>query len=224
MRKKKFKTIKFRVPVEYADVLEKSINNLIDGYINMEFKEFFQHVTIAEGLGIKIEVGIPWSYINSAEVEKRFNEIVEKNKPETLGDRMVRVMDDYNRAELKALQGEGINAPHLRWFKDLVDTEVEGKPVERFWPCGCDRVSINPDCKYGDSAEHDVFFLKLSEAQEAIYEVALHVFDTREDFDKWLDTPNFTFDNNKPRIDMETFHGLRFISTIITGMKYGDNV
>lgn len=58
----------------------------------------------------------------------------------------------------------------------------------------------------------------------ALYKHSEEVFDSNEDFSKWLNTPNFYFDNQKPLEDLGTISGIRFIYDRLTAMAYGDNV
>jgi putative toxin-antitoxin system antitoxin component (TIGR02293 family) len=58
----------------------------------------------------------------------------------------------------------------------------------------------------------------------ALYKHAEEVFDSNEDFNKWLNTPNFFFDNQKPLDDLGTISGIRFINDRLTAMAYGDNI
>jgi uncharacterized protein (DUF2384 family) len=64
----------------------------------------------------------------------------------------------------------------------------------------------------------------ITEAIDALYQHAKSVFDNREDFDKWLDTPNFFTDKKPPRELLNTLDGIKFVESRLTGMEYGDNM
>jgi len=58
----------------------------------------------------------------------------------------------------------------------------------------------------------------------ALYKHAEEVFDSNEDFTKWLNTPNFFFDNKAPQELLGTISGIKYIDDRLTAMEYGDNV
>lgn len=58
----------------------------------------------------------------------------------------------------------------------------------------------------------------------ALYKHAEEVFDSNDDFSKWLDTSNFFFDNKKPQELLGTISGIKYIDDRLTAMEYGDNV
>lgn len=60
--------------------------------------------------------------------------------------------------------------------------------------------------------------------KQEVIEHGIDVFGTREDFEEWLNSPNFFFDHEKPITFMNTKKGLKFIDDRLTGMEYGDNV
>lgn len=57
----------------------------------------------------------------------------------------------------------------------------------------------------------------------AVFEKGRTVLGSAEDFDKWLDTPNFFFDGKKPINFLDTTSGIRYIFDRLSGMEYGDN-
>jgi uncharacterized protein (DUF2384 family) len=65
--------------------------------------------------------------------------------------------------------------------------------------------------------EHLVLLLSL-------YQHGTDVFGNAENFDKWLDTKNYFFDNQAPKDFLSTSSGIRFTDDRLTAMEYGDNV
>ncbi|MCR9013711.1 antitoxin Xre/MbcA/ParS toxin-binding domain-containing protein [Aquiflexum gelatinilyticum] len=65
--------------------------------------------------------------------------------------------------------------------------------------------------------EHLVLLLSL-------YQHGIDVFGNAENFDKWLDTKNYFFDNLAPKDFLSTSSGIRFTDDRLTAMEYGDNV
>lgn len=65
--------------------------------------------------------------------------------------------------------------------------------------------------------EHLVLLLSL-------YQHGTIVFGNSKDFDKWLDTENYFFDNQAPKDFLSTSSGIRFTDDRLTAMEYGDNV
>ncbi|MCH6199951.1 MbcA/ParS/Xre antitoxin family protein [Aquiflexum sp. LQ15W] len=65
--------------------------------------------------------------------------------------------------------------------------------------------------------EHLVLLLSL-------YQHGTDVFGNAENFDKWLDTKNYFFDNQAPKDYLSTSSGIRFTDDRLTAMEYGDNV
>jgi putative toxin-antitoxin system antitoxin component (TIGR02293 family) len=50
------------------------------------------------------------------------------------------------------------------------------------------------------------------------------VFGSGEEFEKWLNTPNFIFNNDRPANFLNTITGIRFVIDRLTAMEFGDNV
>ncbi len=50
------------------------------------------------------------------------------------------------------------------------------------------------------------------------------VFGSKEEFDRWLNTPNFFFNNESPTTFINTITGIRFAIDRLTAMEFGDNV
>lgn len=58
----------------------------------------------------------------------------------------------------------------------------------------------------------------------ALVRHGIAVFGTAVNFDQWLETPNFFFDNQKPASFLNTITGIRFADDRLTAMEFGDNV
>ena len=66
--------------------------------------------------------------------------------------------------------------------------------------------------------------LRLKRLLQAIFEKGIAVLGDEEAFDKWLDTPNFFFDNKKPAGFLDTASGMQVVLDRLTAMERGDNV
>jgi hypothetical protein len=58
----------------------------------------------------------------------------------------------------------------------------------------------------------------------SLYDHGIDVFDTKENFDKWLNSENLFLDNKLPKDYMDTVSGIKFIDDRLTSIEYGDNV
>ena len=68
-----------------------------------------------------------------------------------------------------------------------------------------------------NTKEHIVLLISL-------YKHGIEVFDSIENFDKWLTTENFLLDKKAPMEFLDTVSGLKFIDDKLTALEYGDNV
>jgi uncharacterized protein (DUF2384 family) len=68
-----------------------------------------------------------------------------------------------------------------------------------------------------NTKEHIVLLISL-------YKHGIEVFDSIENFDKWLTTENFLLDKKAPMEFLDTVSGLKFIDDKLTAIEYGDNV
>lgn len=68
-----------------------------------------------------------------------------------------------------------------------------------------------------NTKEHIVLLISL-------YKHGIEVFDSIENFDKWLTTENFLLDKKAPMDFLDTVSGLKFIDDKLTALEYGDNV
>lgn len=70
-------------------------------------------------------------------------------------------------------------------------------------------------------------FISIETIEEKLLLLNKHaekLFDSNEDFSKWLNTPNFFFDKKMPSDFLGTISGIQFIDNRLTAMEYGDNV
>ncbi|MCB0819613.1 MAG: DUF2384 domain-containing protein [Bacteroidetes bacterium] len=58
----------------------------------------------------------------------------------------------------------------------------------------------------------------------SLYEHGKEVFESAENFDKWLAAPNYYFDNQPPKEFLSTTSGIKFIDDQLSSIEYGDNV
>lgn len=58
----------------------------------------------------------------------------------------------------------------------------------------------------------------------SLYKHGTAVFETKENFDKWLVTENYFLDSKAPKNFLETISGIQFIDDHLTAIEYGDNV
>jgi uncharacterized protein (DUF2384 family) len=58
----------------------------------------------------------------------------------------------------------------------------------------------------------------------ALYKHGSSVFESTQNFNKWLKTANLFFDNQEPITFLDTITGIRFVDDRLTALEYGDNV
>lgn len=58
----------------------------------------------------------------------------------------------------------------------------------------------------------------------SLYKHGTAVFESKENFDKWLITENYFLDNKAPKNFMDTISGIKFIDDRLTAIEYGDNI
>jgi len=57
----------------------------------------------------------------------------------------------------------------------------------------------------------------------SLYKQGEKVFGSKEEFNNWLEKPNFHFNNKRPVDFFKTISGIRYIEDRLTGILYGDN-
>lgn len=98
-------------------------------------------------------------------------------------------------------------------------------PVQlKLYTCECGK-------SQADISEHSIRiisdFISVETIEEKLFLLNKHaemLFDSKEDFSKWLNTPNFFFDEKCPGDFLGTISGIQFIDNRLTAMEYGDNV
>lgn len=65
--------------------------------------------------------------------------------------------------------------------------------------------------------EHIILILSL-------YKHGIEVFDTSENFEKWLSKKNYLLDGRVPFDFLETISGIKFIDNRLTAIEFGENV
>jgi uncharacterized protein (DUF2384 family) len=116
------------------------------------------------------------------------------------------------------IKNEEVDLQYLNYLKEITSFSDE---VIAIWL----DVSVKTLRKYRKSEsdlkeslkEHLVLLLSL-------YQHGTDVFGNAENFDKWLDTKNYFFDNLAPKDFLSTSSGIRFTDDRLTAMEYGDNV
>lgn len=58
----------------------------------------------------------------------------------------------------------------------------------------------------------------------SLYEHGIDVFETKENFDKWLLSDNYFLDNKSPKDFLDTITGIKFIDDRLTAIEYGDTI
>ncbi len=56
----------------------------------------------------------------------------------------------------------------------------------------------------------------------SLYKHGIDVFETSENFDKWLMLENYFLDNKSPKEFLDTISGIKFIDDKLTAMEFGD--
>jgi len=68
-----------------------------------------------------------------------------------------------------------------------------------------------------NTKEHIILILSL-------YKHGIEVFDTSENFEKWLSKKNYLLDGRAPFDFLETISGIKFIDNRLTAIEFGENV
>ncbi len=58
----------------------------------------------------------------------------------------------------------------------------------------------------------------------SLFKQGERAFGSKDEFNEWLEKPNFHFNNKRPVDFFTTISGIRYIEDRITGIEYGDNV
>jgi uncharacterized protein (DUF2384 family) len=80
------------------------------------------------------------------------------------------------------------------------------------------RTYKKPENTFKDNLKEQIILLF------SLFKHGIDIFGTREEFNQWLNTKNFFFDNNMPVSYLNTITGIRFVDNRLTAMEFGDNV
>jgi len=58
----------------------------------------------------------------------------------------------------------------------------------------------------------------------SLYKHGIDVFESAENFDRWILAENYFLDNKAPKEFLETISGIKFVDDRLTAIEYGDNV
>jgi len=58
----------------------------------------------------------------------------------------------------------------------------------------------------------------------SLFKHGIDVFDSKEDFHRWLTEDNFFLDNEPPINYLKTISGIRLVEDRLIGIEYGDNI
>jgi uncharacterized protein (DUF2384 family) len=75
-----------------------------------------------------------------------------------------------------------------------------------------------PKSTFGEKIQEHVLLLL------ALFKHGITVFGTANNFENWLDSENFFFDNKKPETFLNTVTGIKFVDDRLTSIEFGDNV
>lgn len=115
------------------------------------------------------------------------------------------------------LQNKEINWSHMKALKDI--SSLQDETISEWF-----NISVKTLRNYkkpGNSLKNNIkeqLILLLS-----LFKHGKEVFGTNEQFNQWLHSKNFYFDNNSPVKFLNTITGIRFVSDRLSAMEYGDN-
>jgi len=75
-----------------------------------------------------------------------------------------------------------------------------------------------PENTFKDNIKEKVILLL------SLFGHGIDIFGSREEFDKWLNSENFFFDDKTPITFLKTVTGIRYVDDRLTAMEYGDNI
>lgn len=116
------------------------------------------------------------------------------------------------------LEKHNINWVYFNYFKEMTTLSDE---IISSW------LNINPktlrayrkpeSISRDNIKEHLVLLISL-------YKHGTDVFESKENFDKWLLSENYFLDGKSPTSFLDTITGIKFIDDRLTAIEYGDNV
>jgi len=119
---------------------------------------------------------------------------------------------------LMYLRKEKVNWEYVKTLKD--STHFKDEAISNWLNVSVKtfRSYKRPKQEFNDNIkEHVLLLLSLFNHGEV-------VFGDTQQFENWLNTKNFFFDNKMPQDLLKTITGIRFINDRLTAMEYGDNV
>ncbi|TXD82891.1 DUF2384 domain-containing protein [Subsaximicrobium wynnwilliamsii] len=116
------------------------------------------------------------------------------------------------------LHSANIGTRQLRQFKTL--THATDKVISEWF-----NVSEKTVLNYRSSkTKLNINFKEKLLLLFSLYKLGERVFGSKEEFNDWLEKPNFHFNDERPEHFFKTISGIRYIEDRITGIEYGDNV
>ncbi|MCX6250638.1 MAG: MbcA/ParS/Xre antitoxin family protein [Bacteroidetes bacterium] len=119
---------------------------------------------------------------------------------------------------LTFLQTKDINWEYVKTIKELTDLNDDvisdwlNVSVRTF------RSYKQPKNKFKENVKEQILLLL------SLIHHGIQVFGSQKEFNLWLNTANFFFDNVNPISYLNTVTGIRFVDDRLTAMEYGDNV
>ncbi len=119
---------------------------------------------------------------------------------------------------LALLQSEDINWEYINLIKKM--TAYKDDTISRWLNINVKtfRSYKSGTSKFKDNIKEHILLLL------SLIKHGIRVFGAQKEFEQWLNTPNFYFDNKPPVSFLNTVTGIRFVDDRLTGMEYGDNV
>ncbi len=123
-----------------------------------------------------------------------------------------------NHQVLQYIQSGTINSRYLNDVKKL--TELSDEIISSWLHLNVKTYRSYKSKKTelsADVQEHIVLLL-------ALIKHGIELFGNSENFNTWLQTPNFFFDQQTPLTYLNTISGIKIVDDQLTAMEYGDNV
>lgn len=119
---------------------------------------------------------------------------------------------------LHFLYTKDVNWKHVNAIKHLTDFNDDILSVWLNVSVKTFREYRKPKSTFKENVKEQVLLLL------SLIKHGVEVFGSIKEFDKWLNTKNFYFDNKSPTSFMNTVTGIKFVDDRLTAMEYGDNV
>lgn len=119
---------------------------------------------------------------------------------------------------LTFLKNKEVTYEHINFLKNL--TELNDDVIS-----GWLNISVKtfrsyklPDNVFKENIQEHILLLL------SLVKHGIEIFGKKEDFELWLNTKNYYFDDITPSGFLNTVSGIRFVNDRLTAMEYGDNV